>query len=151
MSNHLALRVLLGAALAASPFFARAQQLNYASCFGLAGRCRCHATLTLSYMTKKEQASPRPQAGRFDDHRQRIPIKLDNLRLSNEHRAKQVVSFVFDSFPPERRAPAEAFSRIATARDAALKILSMLSESVLNSRYSTSIRGLHLQQGLPST
>jgi len=147
MSNHLALRVLLGAALAASPFFARAQQLiTPPASASPAAVDAMQLYLVVHDKKDKPVLDLKPDDLTITDNGS--PIKLDNLRLVNEHRAKQVVSFVFDSFPPEKdELPQKHSSRIATARDAALKILSMLSESGFEFSVFDIDSRLHLQQG----
>jgi VWFA-related protein len=80
------------------------------------------------------------------------PVKLGDLRLvDQQQKAKQLVSFVFDPFPEEKDGrPQKNSSRIETARTAALKILSMLSESGFEFSVFSIDSRLHLQQGFTS-
>ncbi len=80
------------------------------------------------------------------------PVKLNNLQLVDQRqKAKQLVTFVFDPFLSDKdEKPQKLTSRIATARDAALKILSMLNESGFEFSVFTVDSRLHLQQGFTS-
>jgi hypothetical protein len=80
------------------------------------------------------------------------PVRLDNLRLVDQHRgARQLVSFVFDPFPADKDDRSQKnSSRIANARGAALKILSMLSESGFEFSVFNIDSRLRLQQGFTS-
>ena len=76
------------------------------------------------------------------------PAKLDGLRLVNaDKRTANLVTFVFDQFPDESGPrPKKNSAKIGNARDAALKILSMLSESGFEFSVFNVDARLHLQQ-----
>jgi VWFA-related protein len=80
------------------------------------------------------------------------PAKLDNLQLVNSRKpATNLVTFVFDSFPPQKDAhPKKPSAKIENARDAALKILSLLNESGFQFSVFNIDSRLHLQQGFTS-
>jgi VWFA-related protein len=151
MSNHLASSMLLSAALSASFFFARAQQEQAppapASPSAVDAR-----QLYLVVHDKRDKAVLDLKPDDLTIIDDGSPVRLDNLRLINQDKeAKQAVSFVFDPFPAEKDGhPQKPSSRIATARDAALKILSMLSESGFEFSVFNIDSRLHLQQGFTS-
>ena len=144
--------MLFGVALSASLFFARAQQAPAPPASPSAVDAR---QLYLVVHDKKDKPvlDLKPEDLTITDDGS--PIRLDNLRLVDQHKdARQVVSFVFDSFPPENNGhphknPSNS-SRVATARDAALKILSMLSEGRFEFSVFNIDARLHLQQGFTS-
>ncbi len=80
------------------------------------------------------------------------PAKLDNLQLVNSRKpATNLVTFVFDPFPPLKDThPKKPSAKIENARDAALKILSLLSESGFQFSVFNIDSRLHLQQGFTS-
>jgi|HubBroStandDraft_1064217.scaffolds.fasta_scaffold06662_6 VWFA-related protein len=147
MSNRLASSLPLGAALAASLFCARAQQLVAPPASAAPSAVDAMQLYLVAHDKKdKPVLDLKPDDLTLTDDGS--PVKLDNLHLVNQHRARQVVSFVFDSFPAEKdELPRKHSSQIATARDAALKILSMLSESGFEFSVFSIDSRLHLQQG----
>ena len=71
--------------------------------------------------------------------------------IRDRHQARQLVSFVFDPFPADKDDRLQKNSpRIANARGAALKILSMLSESGFDFSVFNIDSRLRLQQGFTS-
>ncbi|MGA8043323.1 MAG: VWA domain-containing protein [Terracidiphilus sp.] len=80
------------------------------------------------------------------------PVKLDSLQfVDRQKQAANLVTFVFDPFPEVKgKQPSKDSSRIENARDAALKILSLLSESGFEFSVFNVDTRLHLQQGFTS-
>ena len=76
------------------------------------------------------------------------PVRLNDLRLINGTRtATSLVTFVFDPFPEEKAPSVSKDSgKISNAREAALKILSMLAESGFQFSVFNLDSRLHLQQ-----
>ncbi len=150
MSNRLVWSMLLGAALANSLLFARAQQA-VAPPAPASSSAVDAMQLYLSAHDKRDKPvlDLKPDDLTITD--EGSPVKLDNLRLvDQQQKAKQLVSFVFDPFPAEKDGRQRNSSRIETARDAALKILSMLSESGFEFSVFSIDSRLHLQQGYTS-
>jgi VWFA-related protein len=151
MSNHLASRLLLGAALAASLLFARAQQ---AVAPPASASPSAVDAMQLYLVVHDKRDKPvldlKPEDLTITDSGS--PVRLDNLRLVDQHRgARQLVSFVFDPFPADKEDRSQKnASRIANARGAALKILSMLSESGFEFSVFNIDSRLRLQQGFTS-
>src|SRR5208283_18627 len=129
MSNQLASSLLLGSVLTGSLLFARAQQAVAPPASASPSSVDAMQLYLVAHDKRdKPVLDLKPEDLTLTDDGS--PVSLDNLQLVDQHRARQVVSFVFDPFPPEKEElPQKHSSRIATARDAALKILSMLSES----------------------
>ncbi len=151
MSDRLASSVLLGAVLSVPLFFAGAQRLP-APPPSASANIGDAVQLSLVALNKRGEPVLDLKPDDLSITEDGVPVRLDDLRLVDPHKdAKQLISFIFDSFPPERDAHSDKnSSQIATARDAALKILTVLAEcgcdfSVLNigSR-------LHLQQNFTS-
>jgi VWFA-related protein len=143
--------MLLGSALAASLFFARAQQAVAPPASASPSAVDAMQLYLVAHDKKdKPVLDLKPDDLTISDSGS--PVRLDNLRLVDQRQQpKQAVSFVFDPFLAEKdERPQKNSSRIATARDAALKILSMLSESGFEfSVFDIDLR-LHLQQGFTS-
>lgn len=80
------------------------------------------------------------------------PVRLQSLQLvDHQKQAANLVTFVFDPFPVEKgKQPSKNSSHIANAHDAALKILSMLSESGFEFSVFNVDTRLHLQQTFTS-
>ncbi|MFC5862748.1 VWA domain-containing protein [Acidicapsa dinghuensis] len=156
MSNRLTLSVLLAVALSASLFLASAVQGSAASAPAPASPSSSGSAdaVQLSLIAHDKRGEPvldlKPDELTITEDG--VPVKLDNLRLVDQHKdAKQLVSFVFDPFPPEKDAHSQkSSSRIATARDAALKILTLLTESGCDFSVLSIDSRLHLQQSFTS-
>ncbi len=153
MSNHRASRILAGVVLAASLFFARAQQAVAPP--ALASASANSADVMQIYLVAHDKKDKPVLDLKPDDLTitdDGTPVKLDHLRLADQHHdPKQVVSFVFDSFPPELDGqPPTNSSRINTARDAAMKILSMIAESGFEFSVFNIDSRLRLQQNFTS-
>ncbi len=147
MSGRLASSLLLGPALAASLLFARAQQAVAPPASASPSSVDAmQLYLVVHDKRDKPVLDLKPEDLTLTDDGS--PVRLENLELVDQHRARQLVSFVFDSFPAEKdELPQKHSSRIATARDAALRILSMLSESGFEFSVFNIDSRLHLQQG----
>jgi len=151
MSDHLASNILLGAALTASLLFARAQQVVAPP---VSASSSAVDAMQLYLVVHDKRDKPvldlKPDDLTITDSGS--PVKLDNLRLVDQHQgAKQFVSFVFDPFPADKdERPQKNSSGISSARGAALKILSMLSESGFEFSVFNIDSRLHLQQGFTS-
>lgn len=143
MSHHLTSSALLAATLSASLFFASAQQVTAPPASAPSSAVDA---VQLSLVVHDKKGEPvldlKPQDLTITEDG--FPVRLDSLQLVDQHKGtKQLVSFVFDPFPPQ---PQKSSSRIATARDAALKILSMLAESGCDFSVFNIDSRLHLQQ-----
>jgi hypothetical protein len=118
MSNHLASSMLLGAALAASLFFARAQQ---AVAPPASASSSAVDAMQLSLVAHDKRDKPvldlKPDDLTITDDGS--PFRQDNLRLADhQQKARQLVSFVFDPFPAQKVGrPEKNSSRIETARE----------------------------------
>jgi VWFA-related protein len=151
MSNRLASSMLLGAALSASHFFARAQQaVAPPASPSLSAVDAMQLYLVAHDKRDKPVLDLKPDDLTITEDGS--PVRLDNLRIVDPHQEpKQAVTFVFDPFPAEKGgSPQKISARIATARDAALKILSMLSESGFEFSVFNIDSRLHLLQEFTS-
>src|ERR1700691_5963148 len=99
MNNNLASRMLLGAALAASLFFARAQQAVAPPASASPSAVDARQLYLVAHDKRdKPVLDLKPDDLTITDDGS--PAGLDNLRLVYQHQEpKQVVSFVFDPFP----------------------------------------------------
>ena len=80
------------------------------------------------------------------------PLSLQNFQFINRQKqSANLVTFVFDPFPVEKgKQPPKNSSRMGNAHDAALKILSLLSESGFEFSVFNIDSRLHLQQPFTS-
>lgn len=76
------------------------------------------------------------------------PVRLDDLRLiSGTKAATNLVTFVFDPVPAQKGHLSKSAARVSNAHEAALKILSLLTESGFEFSVFNIDTRLHLQQG----
>ena len=140
--------MLLGAALGASLSFAGAQQAVAPSVPASASSVDAMQLYLVAH-DRRDRPIIDLKPGDLTITDDGTPVRLDNLRLVDQRQEpKQLVSFVFDPFPAEKdERPQKNSSRIDNAREAAMKVLSMLSESGFEfSVFDIGMR-LRLQQG----
>jgi VWFA-related protein len=151
MNNHLKSSVLLCAALSLPIFFAGAQQ-PLAPAPSTSPNTDDAVQLSLVVHNKRGEPVLDLKPDELTITEDGVPVRLDNLQLVDSRKdAKQLVSFIFDSFPPEKKAhPEKNSSQIETARDAALKILTGLAECGCDFSVLSIDSRLHLQQSFTS-
>jgi VWFA-related protein len=151
MRDHFPLSMLLGAALAASVLAARAQQ-GVPPAASATPNVVDAMQLYLVARDKKDKPVLDLKPDDFTITDNGSPVRIDDLQLVDQHQnARQLVTFVFDPIPAETdERPQKNPSRVETARDAALKILSLLSESGFEFSVFNIDSRLHLQQTFTS-
>lgn len=151
MNNRFASRMLFSAVLASSLFCARAQQPAVPpTTASLSAVDAMQLYLVVHDKKDKPVLDLKPDDLTLTEDG--APARLDHLRLVDQHQdPKQLVNFVFDPFL-EKKAdhPQKNSSRIESARDGALKILSMLSDSGFEFSVFNIETRLHLLQGYTS-